>query len=109
MSLTARGTPWVARMSSRRFVLLALVCAVGALLLEGPTTIENALSRAQQVVAGGLRSAPALPPGTTLKFFVTVAVLPDRDLDAAGSLKWVQDSVNAMPADSRKLIRPLNF
>jgi diguanylate cyclase (GGDEF)-like protein len=80
-----------------------------ALLLEGPTTTENALSRAQQVVVGGLRSAPALPPGTTLKFFVTVAVLPDRDLDAAGSLKWVQDSVNAMPADSRKLIRPLNF
>lgn len=80
-----------------------------ALLLEGPTTTENALSRAQQVVAGGLRSAPVLPPGTTLKFFVTVAMLPDRDLDAAGSLKWVQDSVNAMPADSRKVIRPLNF
>ena len=80
-----------------------------ALLLEGPTTTENALSRAQQVVAGGLRSAPALPPGTTLKFFVTVALLPDRDLDAAGSLKWLQDTVNAMPADSRKLIRPLNF
>lgn len=80
-----------------------------ALLLEGPTTTENALSRAQQVVAAGLRSAPALPPGTPLKFFVTVALLPERDLDASGSLKWVQDSVNAMPADSRKMIRPLNF
>jgi len=80
-----------------------------AVLLEGPTTTEIALSRAQQMVAGGLRSAPALPPGTTLKFFVTVALLPDRDLDAVGSLKWVQDGVNAMPADSRKLIRPLNF
>ena len=80
-----------------------------ALLLEGPTTTENALSRAQQVVAGGLRPADALPPGTTLKFFVTVALLPDRDLDAAGSLQWLLDGLNAMRPDSRKLIRPLNF
>jgi len=80
-----------------------------ALLLEGPTTTENALSRAQQVVAGGLRQAEALPPGTTLKFFVTVALLPDRDLDASGSLQWLLDGVNAMAPDSRKLIRPLNF
>jgi two-component system, sensor histidine kinase LadS len=80
-----------------------------ALLLEGPTTTENALSRAQQVVASGLRQAQALPPGTTLKFFVTVALLPDRELDATGNLKWLLDGVNAMPPDSRKLIRPLNF
>ena len=37
----ARGTPWVARMSSQRFALLALVCAVGALLLEGPLEIRG--------------------------------------------------------------------
>lgn len=80
-----------------------------ALLLEGPTTTENALSRAQQLVASGLRQAQALPPGTTLKFFVTVALLPDRDLDAAGSLQWLLDGLNAMAPDSRKLIRPLNF
>ena len=80
-----------------------------ALLLEGPTTTEHAVSCAQQVVASGLRSPEALPPGTTLKFHVTVALLPDRDLDAAGSLKWLLDGVRAMPASSRKLIRPLNF
>jgi two-component system, sensor histidine kinase LadS len=80
-----------------------------ALLVEGPTTMENVLSRAQQVVASGLRSADALPPGTTLKFHVTVALLPDRDLDAGGTLKWLVDGVKAMPHDARKLIRPLNF
>jgi two-component system, sensor histidine kinase LadS len=79
------------------------------LLLEGPTTTENVLSRAQQLVASGLRTPEALPPGTTLKFHVAVAMLPDRDLDAAGSLKWLLEGVNAMPPDARKLIRPLNF
>lgn len=80
-----------------------------ALLLEGPTTTENALSRAQQLVASGLRSSEALPPGMTLKFHITVALLPDKDLDAPGSMKWLLDGVNAMRADARKLIRPLNF
>lgn len=80
-----------------------------AVLLEGPTTTEKALSGAQQVVAAGLRSAPALPPGTSLKFHVAVALLPDRDLDAAGSLGWVLDGGAAIPADARKSIRPLNF
>jgi two-component system, sensor histidine kinase LadS len=80
-----------------------------ALLLEGPTTTANAISRAQQVVASGLRSSGALPPGTALKFQITLALLPDKDLDAARSVKWLLDSVTAMPADARKLIRPLNF
>jgi diguanylate cyclase (GGDEF)-like protein len=80
-----------------------------ALLLEGPTTTANAISRAQQLVASGLRSSDALPPGTSLKFHVTLAMLPDKDLDAAGSMQWLLDSVAAMPAESRKLIRPLNF
>ncbi len=79
------------------------------LLLEGPTTTENLLSRAQQLVASGLRTPDALPPGTTLKFHVAVAMLPDRDLGAAGALQWLLEGVNAMPADARKLIRPLNF
>jgi len=80
-----------------------------ALLLEGPTTTDTALSRAQQVVASGLRPAEALPHGATLKFHVAVALLPDRDLDAQGSLDWLFQAVNAMRADARKLIRPLNF
>jgi diguanylate cyclase (GGDEF)-like protein len=80
-----------------------------ALLLEGPTTTENAMSRAQHVVASGLRSSNALPPGTTLKFHIAVALLPDKDLDAPGSMKWLLESVGAMPADALKLIRPMNF
>jgi rod shape-determining protein MreD len=42
MSITARGTPWVARMSRRRFALFVVVCAIGALLLEGPLEIRGA-------------------------------------------------------------------
>lgn len=80
-----------------------------ALLLEGPTTTERALSCAQQVVVTGLRSAPALPAGIPLKFHLTVALLPDQELDAAGSLKWALDHVAAMPTETRKSIRPLNF
>ena len=80
-----------------------------ALLLEGPTSTENAMSRAQQVVAGGLRSSDALPAGATLKFYVTVALLPDKDLDAAGSIKWLLDAVNAISPGALKLIRALNF
>ncbi len=80
-----------------------------ALLLEGPTTTEIAISRAQQVVASGLRESDALPAGTTLKFHVAVALLPDRDLDAQGSLDWLLEAVNAIHSGARKLIRPLNF
>jgi diguanylate cyclase (GGDEF)-like protein len=80
-----------------------------ALLLEGPTTTDNAISRAQQLVASGLRMSDALPPGTTLKFHVAVALLPDSDLDASASLKWLLDGVKAMRPDARKLIRALNF
>jgi two-component system, sensor histidine kinase LadS len=80
-----------------------------ALLLEGPTTSENAVGRAQQVVASGLRSSSALPPGATLKFHIAVALLPDKDLDAPGSMKWLLESVGAMRPDARKLIRPMNF
>jgi diguanylate cyclase (GGDEF)-like protein len=80
-----------------------------ALLIEGPATPADATSRAQQLIASGLRHSPALPPGLTIKFMVAVAMLPDREMDAASSLRWVVDAVNAIPADARKLIRALNF
>ncbi|HVZ44552.1 MAG TPA: 7TM diverse intracellular signaling domain-containing protein [Ramlibacter sp.] len=80
-----------------------------ALLLEGPTSTSTALSKAQHVIASGLRQADALPPGLTIKFHVAVALLPDQDYDAAASLKWVLGGVTHMPNDARKLIRPLNF
>ncbi|WP_186510918.1 sensor domain-containing diguanylate cyclase [Caenimonas sedimenti] len=80
-----------------------------ALLIESPTSATLAGSRAQQLVADGLRLAPALPGGVTLKFHVAVAMLPHAELDAEESLRWVLDAVNDMPLDTRKLIRTLNF
>jgi diguanylate cyclase (GGDEF)-like protein len=80
-----------------------------ALLLEGPATPQEATSRAQQLVAGGLRQSPALPPGLTLKFQVAVALLPDRHLDANASLDWLVETANSAWPDARKLIRALNF
>jgi len=80
-----------------------------ALLIEGPATTQLVSNRAQQLVASGLRPSDALPSGVLLKFHVTTAMLPDRQLDADGSLKWMLEGVNAIRHDSRKLIRPLNF
>lgn len=80
-----------------------------ALLLEGPTSTAAALSRAQQVVAAGLRQAAALPADLLVKFHIAIALLPDRDLDGAASLRWVLDAVAEMPLEARKAIRPLNF
>ncbi|HTH77857.1 MAG TPA: 7TM diverse intracellular signaling domain-containing protein [Ramlibacter sp.] len=80
-----------------------------ALLIEGPTTTEQVTSRAQALVASGLRETDALPNGLVLKFQVALAMLPDRQLDADGALAWLQEAANAVPSDSRKLIRPLNF
>ena len=42
MSPHARGTPWAARMTPQRFALLAVLCAIGALFLEGPLEIRGA-------------------------------------------------------------------
>ncbi|WP_374669706.1 7TM diverse intracellular signaling domain-containing protein [Ramlibacter sp.] len=80
-----------------------------ALLLEGPVTAEEAVSRAQQVVASGLRPAPALPASLTLRYLVSVVVLPHQDADAAASLAWALDGAADMAPDARKAIRPMNF
>lgn len=80
-----------------------------ALLLEGPTSAETVIARAQQIVAKGLQHSASLPRAVTLKFQVATALLPDKELGADASLKWVQEVVHAMRPDTRKLIRPLNF
>jgi two-component system, sensor histidine kinase LadS len=80
-----------------------------ALLLEGPTTPEAALNRAQELVARGLRSSTVLPSGTAIKFHVAIGLLPHQEFDGAASLAWLLEAVNAMPPDARKAIRPLNF
>lgn len=80
-----------------------------AVLLECPTTAEMALSRAQQVVASGLRQIEALPAALTMKFHVAVALLPHHGMDAAGSLQWVLDGLDLITPEARKLIKPLNL
>lgn len=80
-----------------------------ALLLEGPTSTGAALSRAQQVVASGLRQAEALPQGLVIKYHLAVALLPEQDLDPVSSLKWVREGLKSMAPGTRKLIRSLNF
>lgn len=80
-----------------------------ALMLEGPTNAENAMNRAQELVARGLRPSTAMPAAATIKFHIAVALLPHETYDAAATLRWLLESVNAMPADARKLIRPMNF
>ncbi len=80
-----------------------------AVLMEAPVTQQMVSSRAQQVVASGLRQVDALPVALTLKFHVTAAVLPGPELDGEGTLQWVMASLDQMTQDARKLIRPLNF
>lgn len=79
------------------------------LLLEGVIDGPAAVSRAQQVVASGLRPSPALPPAVTLKFQVAVALLPTEELDGPSSLQWLVDGLEQIDREGRKAIRALNF
>jgi diguanylate cyclase (GGDEF)-like protein len=78
-----------------------------AVLLEAPVTRDAAMSRAQQIVASGLREADALP-GLTLKFHVTVSMLSQAHLDGAACVQRVLDELDQLTPDARKLIRPLD-
>jgi diguanylate cyclase (GGDEF)-like protein len=80
-----------------------------AVLMEAPITPQAVSSRAQQVVASGLRQVEQLPAALTLKFHVTAAVLPVPQLDGEATLQWVVDGLDQMNQDAKKLIRPLNF
>jgi diguanylate cyclase (GGDEF)-like protein len=80
-----------------------------ALLVAAPVTPQVATSKAQQVVASGLRQMEALPAALTLKFHVAVALLPLAEMDAGGTLQWVLASLDQIEPDARKLIRPVNF
>ena len=78
-----------------------------AVMLEAPVTHEAATSRAQQIVASGLRQMEALPAALTLKFHVTVAMLPHPSMDGAHSLAWALEGLEQFTPDARKLIYPL--
>lgn len=80
-----------------------------AVLMEAPITPQAVSSRAQQVVASGLRQVDQLPAALTLKFHVTAAVLPVPQLDGEATLAWVMSSLDQMNQDAKKLIKPLNF
>ncbi|MDB5954561.1 7TM diverse intracellular signaling domain-containing protein [Ramlibacter sp.] len=80
-----------------------------AVLMEAPVTQQMVSSRAQQVVASGLRQVDALPAALTLKFHVTAALLPVPELGGEATLEWVMGGLDQMNQDARKLIRPLNF
>jgi diguanylate cyclase (GGDEF)-like protein len=86
-----------ARVSQREF----------AVLLEAPVTQEMAASRAQQIVASGLRQMDSLPSALTLKFHVAIAMLPHPQLDGASSLQWVLDGLDQIGPEARKAIRTL--
>jgi diguanylate cyclase (GGDEF)-like protein len=96
---TIVGFDMAARVGEREF----------ALLVEAPVTPELVTSRAQQIVASGLRQVEALPAALTVKFHVTAAMLPDPQRDGRASLQWVLDALDLMNQDARKLIRPINF
>ncbi|MEJ7931185.1 7TM diverse intracellular signaling domain-containing protein [Ramlibacter sp. AN1015] len=95
----ARDLDLPARVGERDFILL----------LDGPTTAEAAVARAQQVVAHGLQHAAVLPPSTTLKFHVALTLLPDQELDARRCLQWLEEACNAMRSQPRRAIRAINF
>lgn len=93
------GYDMAARVGEREF----------GVLLEAPVTKQAVSSRAQQLVASGLRQMEALPAALTLKFHVTAALLPDPAFDGAATLQWVTEGLDTIEPDARKLIRPLNF
>ena len=61
------------------------------------------------MIARGLQQSEALQPTVRLKFNIAVAMLPDKDFDSAGSVKWLSEAVNGMRPEARRAIRPLNF
>jgi diguanylate cyclase (GGDEF)-like protein len=80
-----------------------------AVLMEAPVLPQAVSSRAQQVVASGLRQMEALPAALTLKFHVTAAIVPVPQLDGEATLQWVMDGLDQMTQDAKKLIRNLNY
>jgi diguanylate cyclase (GGDEF)-like protein len=84
-----------------------------ALLMEGPVKDTQAMNTATGLVAAGLRPSPRLPPGTTLRFQVVVALLPDTGhaelgQDANAHMEWLRQGMLALSEDPRKAILRLN-
>lgn len=86
-----------------------------ALLMEGPVREAQVVAAATSIVAGGLRPSSQLPVGSTLKFKVVLALLPDSasgadlESDAQAHLDWLRSGLDAMRQDGRRTILKLNF
>lgn len=84
-----------------------------ALLMEGPVRGAQAVAAATSIVAGGLRPSTQLPVGSTLRFKVVVALLPDEGLnlqeDARAHLDWLRIAMDELKKDPRKSIQTLNI
>ena len=84
-----------------------------ALLMEGPVRGAQALSAATSIIASGLRPSMQLPVGSTLKFKIVVALLPDASQelqqDAHAHLEWLRQALEALRKTPRKAILKMNF
>nr|WP_279343601.1 7TM diverse intracellular signaling domain-containing protein [Variovorax terrae] len=80
-----------------------------ALLIEGPTTLQETQDIAMHAVARGLRESDILPGGASLKFHIAITMLPAGALDAQTLLARLQDELRQMEPDARKTIRVASF
>jgi len=84
-----------------------------ALLMEGPVRAAQAVAAATHILAGGLRPSTQLPVGTTLRFKIVVAMLPEPGLelqqDAQAHLQWLRGALDDLRDDKRKNIHTVNF
>jgi diguanylate cyclase (GGDEF)-like protein len=83
-----------------------------ALLMEGPVRTAHAVAAATAIVAGGLRPSDQLPIGSSLRFKVVLALLPDDghelQLDTQAHMAWLRDALRDLQRDKRKSIETLN-
>jgi diguanylate cyclase (GGDEF)-like protein len=99
----ARDVDTVARTGANQFVML----------LEGPVKPAEMVALATQALARGLRPSQRLPEGVTLRFHIATVLAPDNRLpdshDADACLRWLADTLAALPPGTRKTIVHLNF
>ena len=76
-----------------------------AVLMPSPCSLDEANAMATHVVAQGLRESEVLSPGTSLRFHVTLGLLPMAELDAVAALDLLLAELKDITAGSRKTIR----
>lgn len=84
-----------------------------ALLMEGPVRGPQAVAAATSVLARGLRPSDELPVGSTLKFKIVLALLPqdsvELQVNAQAHLDWLQIAMDALRREPRRSIQSVNF